>query len=172
VITSGLNAVHRARQKHARFGVASGLALTLTGLTFACSIWALPIEAALGGEAAGLRILDAWVPASDRTGVDVPLLMTIQNETTSADQMLRISCPVANFAEKQTVDRGEGAPAMRSIKSIPIPAAGAITFKTSSHHVMLLQTRQILTEGDSFRCSIVFQNAGSLETEVHIGHPG
>jgi copper(I)-binding protein len=97
--------------------------------------------------------------------------MTIQNEAVDADQLLRVSCPVANFAEKYTVDRGEGAPAMRTVKSIPVPAHGAITLKTSSHHVMLLQTRQLLTEGDSFSCVIVFQNAGKLETEVHIGHP-
>jgi periplasmic copper chaperone A len=131
----------------------------------------LAVTPAFAGEGPALRVSNAWVPVSDRQGVDVPLLMTIRNEATEADALLRVSCPAANFSEKHTVDRGEGAPAMRAIKSIPVPAAGEITLKPEAYHVMLLQTRQVLAEGDTFSCSLVFQRAGKLETEVHVNRP-
>ena len=120
-----------------------------------------------GGEAA-LKLADAWVPTTEKVGADVPLSLTIQNESGADDTLLRVRCPVANFSEKHTVDRGEGAPAMRSIRSIPIAASGTTALKADGYHIMLLQTRQPLAAGDKFTCAIDFQKAGTIETEVNV----
>ena len=84
-----------------------------------------------GGEAA-LKVADAWVPTAEKIGVDVPLSLTIQNESGTDDALLRVRCPVANFSERHIVDRGEGAPAMRSVRSIPIAASTATVLKAAS----------------------------------------
>ena len=57
---------------------------------------------------------------------------------------------------------------MRAIPSIPIPASSTLELKPDGYHVMLLQTRQKLAEGETFTCSVVFQKAGSIETEVRV----
>jgi hypothetical protein len=44
-----------------------------------------------------------------------------ENEVDSPDALLRVRYPVTNFSEKHVVDHGEGAPAMRSIPSRPMP---------------------------------------------------
>ena len=108
------------------------------------------------------------MPAADAQGLDVPLLMTVENDANEPDVLLRVNCPFANFAEKHIVDRGEGTPAMRAIRSIPVPANKAIVLKPDSYHVMLLQTRQALNDGETLVCTIVFEKAGTLETEVHV----
>ena len=115
-----------------------------------------------------LQVTSARVPASDQMGIDLPLLMTIRNDTAEADALLRVRCPFANFSEKHTVDRGEGAPAMRAVKSIPIPENKTIELKQDGYHVMLLQTRQKLVNGEKFTCAITFQKAGTKETEVQV----
>ena len=115
-----------------------------------------------------LQVTSARVPASDQMGIDLPLLMTIRNDTAEADALLRIHCPFANFSEKHTVDRGEGAPAMREVKSIPVPGNKTTELKRDGYHVMLLQTRQKLADGEKFTCAIVFQKAGTKETEVQV----
>jgi len=115
-----------------------------------------------------LQVTSARVPASDEIGVDLPLLMTIRNDAAEADAILRVRCPFANFSEKHTVDRGEGAPAMREVKSIPIPQNQTIELKRDGYHVMLLQTRQKLVDGETYTCAVVFQKAGTRETEVQI----
>jgi copper(I)-binding protein len=104
----------------------------------------------------------------DQVGRDVPLLMTIRNNTSSPDALMRVRCPIANFSERHAVDRGEGAPAMRPISSIPIAATSTVVLKPTEHHVMLLQTRQPLQVGERFNCSVVFQKAGTKETEVEV----
>ena len=123
-----------------------------------------------GFAAAGdaLQVTSARVPASDEIGIDLPLLMTIRNDAAEADAILRVRCPFANFSEKHTVDRGEGAPAMRAVKSIPIPENKTTELKRDGYHVMLLQTRQKLVDGETFTCAVVFQKAGTKETEVQI----
>ncbi|MBR0872895.1 copper chaperone PCu(A)C [Bradyrhizobium tropiciagri] len=115
-----------------------------------------------------LQIVNAHVTAVDKEGGDLPLTMTIKNDADSADALLRVRCPVANFSERHIVDRGEGAPAMRSIPNIPIPAKGTLELKRDGYHVMLLQMRQVLAAGDTFKCAIVFQKAGTIETEVQV----
>ena len=137
-------------------GLAAGFGLSL-GLT--------PAFAAAGD---ALQVTNAWVPASDEIGINLPLLMTIRNDAAEADAILRVRCPFANFSEKHTVDRGEGAPARREIKSIPIPQGKTIELKADGYHVMLLQTRQKLVAGEAFTCTVVFQKAGTKETEVQI----
>jgi periplasmic copper chaperone A len=115
-----------------------------------------------------LRITNARVPATAEIGVDVPLMMSIRNDAAEADTLLRVRCPFANFSERHTVDRGEGAPAMRAIRSIPIPENKTTELKHDGYHVMLLQTRQKLAIGDALTCSITFQKAGTKETEVQV----
>jgi copper(I)-binding protein len=131
----------------------------------AVGFWVMPAFAAAGD---ALQVTNARVPASDEVGIDLPLVMTIRNDAAEADAILRVRCPFANFSEKHTVDRGEGAPAMREIKSIPIPENKTIELKRDGYHVMLLQTRQKLVDGETFTCAIVFQKAGTKETEVRI----
>jgi copper(I)-binding protein len=115
-----------------------------------------------------LQVSNARVPASDEIGINLPLLMTVRNDAAEPDAILRVRCPFANFSEKHTVDRGEGAPAMREIKSIPIPENKTTELKRDGYHVMLLQTRQKLVGGEKFTCAVVFQKAGTKETEVEV----
>ena len=131
----------------------------------AVGLWLTPGFAAAGD---ALQVTNARVPASDEVGIDLPLVMTIRNDATEVDGLLRVRCPFANFAVKHTVDRGEGAPAMREIKSIPIPENKTIELKRDGYHVMLLQTRQKLVDGETFTCAVVFQKAGTKETEVQV----
>lgn len=131
---------------------------------FAFGLGLIPAVAA----AEGVQVTNARVPASEQVGVDLPFLMTIKNDAGEADAILRVRCPIANFSEKHTVDRGEGAPAMRAVNSIPIPAGKTTELKRDGHHIMLLQTRQKLADGETFTCAVVFQKAGTKETEVQV----
>jgi copper(I)-binding protein len=60
---------------------------------------------------------------------------------------------------------------MRTVRSIPIAGGGYTSLKPDGYHVMLLQTRQSLAPGEKFTCSIDFQTAGTIETEVNVRSP-
>lgn len=118
--------------------------------------------------AADLQITRAWVQPADKTGVDTVLHMTVVNDSQQPDALMRVRCPIANFSERYTVDRGEGSPARRAVPSIPIAARATVELDAERPHVMLLQTRELLTEGTSFPCTVTFRQAGALETSVKV----
>jgi copper(I)-binding protein len=144
----------------------AGAAVVLLPLGVLLHLGAITPAHSGGGEA--VKVSDAWVHAAEQVGGNVVLSMTIKNEADVADTLLRVRCPVANFSAKHTIDRGEGSPAMREIPSIPIAASSMTVLKPDAYHVMLLQTRQALAAGEVFNCSIVFQKAGTIETEVKV----
>jgi len=151
-------------ERIALFGRSGLFAIGLaTAGVVAAGVGLAPVSAAAGDT---LQVTNARVPASDRVGTDLPLLMTIRNDGAEADAISRVRCPIANFSEKHTVDRGEGGLAMRAVKSIPIPENKTVELTRDGYHVMLLQTRQKLVDGEKFTCAVVFQNAGTKETEV------
>jgi len=129
----------------------------------ASTAWSAILCSAMAGS---LEVSKAWTPPVSETGGNSPLLMTIRNNGDDADNLLRARCPVANFIEKHTVDRGEGAPAMRSISSIAIPPRQTVTLNGGGLHLMLLQMRQVLAAGERFVCSVSFAKAGPLDVEV------
>ena len=172
IATSNLDGAALGREGPGRKGRdhCERIALFARSGLFATGLVAAGFGLAPGSAAAGdaLQVTNARVPASDQVGIDLPLLMTIRNDATEADAISRVRCPIANFSEKHTVDRGEGAPAMRAVKSIPIPENKTIELTRDGYHVMLLQTRQKLVDGEKFTCAVVFQNAGTKETEVQV----
>jgi periplasmic copper chaperone A len=160
--TSGADGAHLDGGGCIAFSGRSGL--LVFGLV-AVGLW-LTLGLAVAGDA--LQVANARVPASDEVGIDLPLVMTIRNDAAEDDAILRVRCPFANFSVRHTVDRGEGAPAMREIKSIPLPGNKTIELTRDGYHVMLLQTRQKLVDGEKFTSAVVFQKAGTKETEVQV----
>ena len=118
--------------------------------------------------AAGLNVQGAWVPPSAQTGVDIGLYMTIHNDDDEADALVRASCPFANFAERRTVDVGEGGLSDRAVPNIPVAAHATLELGPKGYHVGLLQTRDKLTVGDSFTCNVTFRRAGPMEVKVTV----
>jgi hypothetical protein len=50
------------------------------------------VAAAAQADSESLKITDAWVPAAEKSGSDVPLLMTIRNDSSSPDALMRVRC--------------------------------------------------------------------------------
>ena len=76
--------------------------------------------------------------------------MTIANKGDGLDSLLRVRCPVADFAEKHVTDRGEGGYAMREVKAVAVPPGAVVTLAPRGAHLMLLHTKQALQPGETF----------------------
>lgn len=131
---------------------------------------ALASMAAIGplrAEGQGVTLSKAMAPVTAK-GANAPLSVTISNPG-DADVLLRARCDNVNFFELHTVDHGEGFPAMRVIKAIPIAAHGDTVLNPDGYHVMLLQATQPFAVGDSFACTLRFRDAGSQDVTVKVG---
>jgi periplasmic copper chaperone A len=128
--------------------------------------------AAAADAAPALEVSKAWAPAAGAAGADVPVYMTIANPGGEPDSLLRFRCPVANFTEQRTTDYGEGSPAGREIKSIPVPANETVVLAPGGYHLMLLKTTQPLKQGETFSCSLTFKGAGRQDVSVTVAPEG
>jgi copper(I)-binding protein len=120
---------------------------------------------------AAIELAGAWVPATAEKGADVPLHLTVANNTDRPDELQRVRCPVAQFTEKRTVDQGEGGTAHREVRSIPVPANATTRLEPEGFHVVLLQTTQPLREGEAFTYAVSFKAAGPKEVVVTVKPP-
>lgn len=136
----------------------------------AAAVVAAPAMAAEGA----VELSRAWTPAVAQTRIDAPLYLTITNRADAPDNLLRVRCPtdLADFTEKHVTDRGEGGLAMREVKSFAIPAGKTMTLVPNGSHLMLLNVRQPLQEGQTFTCSVAFQKAGTIPVEVKVAPAG
>ena len=134
---------------------------------------AASVGAAWAAEGA-IDVSRAWTPAASQARVDAPIYMTVTNHGDTPDSLVRVRCPadLADATEKHATDRGEGGTAMREVKSLAVPAGGTVTLAPGGNHLMLLNVREPLREGQTFTCSLVFQKAGTISVEVRVAPGG
>ena len=140
--------------------------------SLACLLAVFTTSPAVAAGASSVEVSKAWAPAVGQAGADVPVYMTIANHAGEPDTLLRARCPVANFFEQRTTDYGEGAPAGREIKSIPVPVGQPLVLAPGGYHLMLLKTTQPLKQGDTFTCSLTFKNGGRQDVSVTVAAEG
>lgn len=113
-----------------------------------------------------VTIKAAWVPAADK-GADTNLYMTIENHG-AEDAITRVRCEAANFTELRIVDRGEGFPSARGVKTIPIAAGGETALTSEGFNVRLLQLTGPLEPGTAFDCSLRLRGGGQPKVVVTV----
>ena len=126
------------------------------------------ILAAGAAEANDIAVTNAWTPPNAEIGSDAVLGMVVTNDGAEPDAILRVSCAVANFSEKRRIDIGEGGKSAREVHDIPIAPKSIAILNRDGFHVALLQTREKLSEGDEFQCSVSFRRAGTIQIPVRV----
>ncbi len=108
----------------------------------------------------------AWVPAAEK-GADTDLYMTIENHG-AEDAITRVRCEAANFTELRIIDRGEGFPSARGVKTIPIAAQGETALSSDGFNVRLLQLTGPLLPGEAFDCSLRLRGGAQAKVAVTV----
>ena len=83
-----------------------------------------------------------------------------------ADTLLRIESPVAREVEMHMEYTDGGMMQMRPMQSVEVPQGDRVRFQPGGLHVMLIDLKRILVEGQRFPLTLVFQHAGSVRVEV------
>jgi copper(I)-binding protein len=120
----------------------------------------------------GITITAPWARASAgmmRTGA---AYLTLGNAGTSGDRLVAASTPVAGRAELHTHLRDGDVMRMRSVDAIEIPPGETAELKPGGLHIMLLDLKAPLKQGDTFPLSLQFEKAGIQTVTVSIQAAG
>ncbi len=144
--------------------------MSIKVLVFAVAA-ALAVGVATPGTADGHRLGAVvvevpWARATP-TGASVGAgYMTVRNEGDGPVRLTGGSAPFAGRVEIHEMAMDEGVMRMRALDDgLEIPPGAAVTLEPGGYHVMFMQLREPLVEGERRAATLEFGDAGSLEVE-------
>lgn len=123
-------------------------------------------------QAGTIRIEGPWAratPGQSRVGA---AYFTIKDTGTQPDRLVKVSSPVAARGELHNHQSEGGVMQMRPVQAIDVPSGGSVVLQPGGLHVMLMDLRQPLKEGEPFALTLEFERAGRVEITVPVTRPG
>lgn len=133
------------------------LLLTAAALTLApLAAWAH--DTTIGN----LTIEHAWSRATGQTRPGAGY-MVIHNKGAEADRLVAAESPIAGRVELHAHIMENDVAKMVPVEAIDVPAGGMAELKPHGFHLMLMELKQPLAEGDTFPVTLVFEHAGRVD---------
>jgi periplasmic copper chaperone A len=142
----------------------------------ACALVALGISALAGQAAAAqefkageITVEQPWsraTPGGAKVGVGY---LTITNGSSTPDRLLSAATEVAGHTEIHEMSMNNGMMQMRPLPDgVAVPANGSVALEPGATHLMLLDLKHPLKEGDRFSGTLTFEKAGPLDVTFAI----
>jgi periplasmic copper chaperone A len=97
--------------------------------------------------------------------------MTITNKGAAADRLLSASSPAAGSVEIHEMKMQDGIMKMREIPGgLPIEAGNTVAFAPGGNHLMLVELKAPLKQGDKVPVTLNFEKAGKVDVTLDV-HP-
>jgi copper(I)-binding protein len=136
---------------------------------FALTSLAAPAFAA--GAADQVSVVDPYVrmapPGAKATGA----FMTIRNGGDKETKVVTAASQAANITELHNHINDGGVMRMRQVKEIAVPAKGEAQLKPGGYHVMLIDMKAPLKEGDHVVITLGFADGSSKEVHATVKKP-
>jgi len=137
-------------------------------LVIAAALALMPVAA--HSEESGPRIEKAWARATPGHATTGAAYLTI--ETTQPDRLVGASTPVAARAELHAHENDHGVMRMHPVDGVAVQPGAPTVLKPGGVHVMLLQLKHPLKQGETFPLTLRFEKAGDREVAVQVEKPG
>jgi len=136
--------------------------LRLLGTIFVLSL----VAAAALADDSGIKIERAWARATPSPAVPGAVYFAITNSGAGEDRLLQIATPVAGKAEMHMSVMEGSVMEMRPVDAVDLKPGAQVEFKPGGLHVMLVQLKQPLKQGERFPLTLTFEKSGAQEIQV------
>jgi copper(I)-binding protein len=118
---------------------------------------------------AQIKIENGWSRATPPGAKIAAGYLTIRNASKTPDKLVAAASPAAEKVETHVTVKEGDIFRMREVKGYDIPAGGALELKPGGSHLMLVNVRAPLKEGDKVPLTLRFEHAGEVKTELTVG---
>jgi copper(I)-binding protein len=87
----------------------------------------------------------------------------------AADRLVGASSPAAGRVELHVHINDNGVMKMREVPGYDVPAKGSFELKPGGAHLMFVDLKRPLKEGDKVLVKLKFEKAGEVSAEFHVG---
>jgi len=120
-------------------------------------------------KAGSLIITDLWTRATPPQAPTAGGYLTVENTGGEADRLLAATSPVSGRVELHEMAVTDGTMTMRPVGGgIEIPAGETVTLAPGGLHIMFMQLKERFVEGDKVPVTLTFEQAGEVETFLHV----
>ncbi len=146
---------------------------------FRCSLLASTLLAAsslattalAAGAADSITVVDPYVrqapPGAPATGA----FMVIRNSGSKEIKVIKADNPASKLTELHTHLNEGGMMKMRQVANIPVAAGGEAVLKPGGLHVMLIDLKTQLKDGDTVPITLSFDDGSSKKIDVPVKNP-
>lgn len=104
-------------------------------------------------------------PPGSKIGVG---FMQLRNTGGTLERVIGVSSPVAGRVEMHVTTRDGDVMKMRHVEALEIPAGGAVALKPGGTHLMLMDLKRPLKEGDRVPLTLKLESGGDVEVELPV----
>ena len=95
--------------------------------------------------------------------------MTLKNPDAKADTLVSIQSPLAGEVQIHQSSMAGGMASMKQLKTLPVPAGGAVTFAPGGYHLMFLKLTKAVKMGDAVPATLVFASGAKVKATFVAG---
>jgi len=116
------------------------------------------------GSVGKIKISKLWSRATPRGARVGAGYLTIRNLGSKADRLVSGTSEIAKRVETHVMRISNGIMRMRRLADgLEIGPGATIEFKPGGYHFMFIGLKRPIVKGESFKVSLVFENAGAVE---------
>jgi hypothetical protein len=119
-------------------------------------------------KAGDISISHPWARASAGKAKAGAAYITITNNGTHVDRLIKMATPVAKKASLHTHKVEGDIMRMRPVKAVEVNPGEPTVMKPGGLHVMLMGLKAPLKEGAAFPLTLTFEKAGAIEVRVMV----
>ncbi|MGL5362291.1 MAG: copper chaperone PCu(A)C [Bosea sp. (in: a-proteobacteria)] len=143
----------------------------LAGALLSAVLLALPATGASAHDytLGDLKIGHPWTRATPAGAKVAGGYLSVQNNGSTPDRLIGGSMEFAGHVEIHEMSMVDNIMRMRELpKGLEIPAGAKVELKPGSYHVMFMQLKKQLKEGDKVKGQLVFEKAGTVDVVFNV----
>jgi copper(I)-binding protein len=119
-------------------------------------------------KAGTVTVSHPWARATPKGAKVGAAYFHIEATKAGGDKLIAAKAGVSGRVELHSHVHEGGVMKMRQVQAVDVPAGGDVTFEPSGYHVMLMDLKAPLKEGDLLPITLVFEKAGEIKLEATV----
>jgi len=116
-----------------------------------------------------ISVSDAWSRATPGGAQVAAGYLTIKNDGNASDRLVSATAAIAGKTEIHQMSMVDGVMKMRQLTDgLPVAGKGSVVLEPSSNHLMFMDLKGPLKEGEQFAGSLTFEHAGTVDVTFHV----
>ncbi len=114
-----------------------------------------------------LDVKEAWL-RTGAEGLNSALYFNIDNTSAEPDTLYKVSSDIARLVQMHETYMKNDMMGMREIRDLAVKPNSSVEFKPGSYHVMLMNLKRDIKEGDEINFVLYFKSAGKINVKAKV----